>query len=90
MVGLNRLMGSQPSFYNGCISNSYIHTFRPLFANRSYLLNRIALYICGVSIVRLYRSDFLLDIYFRGFMNRKNNNILLFCFILFYFVLNVL
>jgi hypothetical protein len=61
-----------------------------LCANQSYLLKRIALYICGVSIVRLYKSDFLVDIYFGGYMERKNNNILLSCFVLFYFVLNPL
>ena len=81
VVRLNRLMRSQPSFYIGCIVIQ-----RPLLANRPYLLNQRALYICGVSIVRFYKSDLLVNIYFGGFMKRKRKNVLL-CFILFLFFL---
>jgi hypothetical protein len=44
----------------------------------SYLLNRIALYVCGVSIVQLYKSDLLVDIYFGGYMKGKRKK---YCFV---------
>jgi hypothetical protein len=57
---------------------------RLLLANRPYLLNQRALYICGVSIVRFYKSDLLVNIYFGGYMKRKRKKILL-CFIFLFF-----
>jgi len=36
--------------------------------------------------MRLYKSDFLEDIYFGGFMKRKKT-IIFYCFVLFYFIL---
>jgi hypothetical protein len=74
MVGLNQLMGSQPSFYNG-YRKRYLQIDH-------YLLNRIVLYVSGVSIVQLYKSDFLVDIYFGGYMKGKKNTVL------FYFIIN--
>jgi hypothetical protein len=77
VVRLNQLMRSQPSFFIGCIVIQ-----RPLLANRTYLLNQRALYICDVSIVRFYKSDLLVNTYFGGFMKIKRKKVLL-CFILF-------
>jgi hypothetical protein len=63
VLGLNRLMRSQPSFDNLCIFKSY--------RDRNLQINHkcwteccIALYICGVNIWQLYKSNFLVDIFF--------------------------
>jgi hypothetical protein len=72
VVGLNRLMRTNPSFDNLCMFKSY--------RDRNLQIDHkcsteccIALYICGVNIWQLYTSNFLMDIYFVGFIKRKKN-----------------
>jgi hypothetical protein len=45
-------------------------------------LCKLEKYVCGVSIVQLYKSDLLVDIYFGGYMKGKRKK---YCFVLFYY-----
>ena len=65
MVGLYRLMRSQPSFYNGCTDTVICESIKIVEPNTAYC------FISAVSKIGGYISDFLVDIYFGGLMKRK-------------------
>jgi hypothetical protein len=57
---------------------------RALFANRSVFVESNSALSLRDSIAQLYKSDFLVNIYFGGYMKGKK---ILFCFILFFVLL---
>jgi hypothetical protein len=63
-----------------CIMDMYFEVLqRALFANRSVFVESNSALSLRDSIAQLYKSDFLVDIYFGGYMKGKK---ILFCFIL--------
>jgi hypothetical protein len=82
-------MGSQPSFYNGCIFKSYIDTVickSIIFVepNSAYRFISAVLKFDGF-INLIYWWIFILAV-----LEKETNTILLFCFVLLYFVFNLL